>query len=72
MVVQLNTSIPMLKPYIRLSSQRCDGPGRHEMLTVINAYYGYYEILQVCQILHYTSFNINIKFKVQHFQLVIH
>ena len=48
MVVQLNTSIPMLELYIR----RCDGPERHEMLTVINAYYGYYGILQVCWILH--------------------
>ena len=52
MVVQLNTSIPMLKLYIRLGIWRCDGPERHEMLTVINAYYGYYGILQVCQILH--------------------
>ena len=38
--------------YIRLGIQRCDGPERHEMLTVINAYYGYYGILQVCRILH--------------------
>ena len=30
----------------------CDGPERHEMLTVINAYYGYYGILQVSWILH--------------------
>ena len=57
---------------LKLCSQRCDGPERHEMLTVINAYYGYCKILQVCQVLHYTSFNINVKFKVQHFQLVIH
>ena len=57
----------MLKLYIRLGIRRCDGPERHEMLTVINAYYGYYKILQVCWILHYTSFNINVKFKVQHF-----
>ena len=62
----------MLKLYIWLGIQRCDGPERLEMLTVINAYYVYYEILQVCQILNYTSFNINVKFKVQHFQLVIH
>ena len=54
MVVQLNTLIPMQKLYIyiQLCIQRCDGPERHEMLTVINAYYGYYGILQVCQILH--------------------
>ena len=52
MVVQLNTSIPMLKLYIWLGIQRCDGPGRLEMLTVINAYYGYYGILQVYWILH--------------------
>ena len=39
--------------YIYLASiQRCNGPGRLEVLTVINAYYGYYEILPVCQILH--------------------
>ena len=57
------TSIPMLKLYIRLGIQRCDDPERLEILTVS---------LQVCQILHYTSPNINAKFKVQHFQLVIH
>ena len=28
--------------YIQLCIQRCDGPERHEILTVINAYYGYY------------------------------
>ena len=72
MVVQLYTSIPMLKLCIWLGTQRCNGPERHEMLTVINAYYGYCRILQVCQILHYPSININVKFKVQHFQLVIH
>ena len=38
--------------YIWLGIWRCNGPERHEMLTVINAYYGYYGILQVCQILH--------------------
>ena len=38
--------------YIQLGTLRCNGPGRLEMLTVINAYYGYYEVLQVCQILH--------------------
>ena len=42
----------MLKLHIRLGIWRCDGPGRLEMLTVINAYYGNYEMLQVCQILH--------------------
>ena len=52
MVVQLNTSIPMLKLNIWLADQRCDGPERQEMLTIINAYYDYYEILQVYQILH--------------------
>ena len=36
-VVQLCLSILILK----LCIQRCDGPERHEMLTVINAYYGY-------------------------------
>ena len=44
MVVQLNTLIPMLKIYIQLGIWRCDGPERNEMLTVINAYYGYYGI----------------------------
>ena len=48
MVVQWYISISMLKLCIR----RCDGPERHEMLTVIDAYYGYCEILQICQILH--------------------
>ena len=38
--------------YIWLGVWRCNGPGRHRMLTVINAYYSYYEILQVCRILH--------------------
>ena len=52
MVVQQNTSIPMLKLHIWLGIRRCDGPGRLEMLTVINAYCGYYGILQVCQIFH--------------------
>ena len=28
--------------YIWLCIRRCDGPERHEILTVINAYYGYY------------------------------
>ena len=36
-VVQLCLLIIILK----LCIQRCDGPERHEMLTVINAYYGY-------------------------------
>ena len=74
--------------YIWLGIWRCDGPERCRMLTVMNAYYGYYEILLICLILHrfirfcidssdfvlihLSSFNINIKFKVQHFQLVIH
>ena len=52
MVVQWYVSIPMLKLCIQLGIQRCDGPERHEMLTVINVYYSYCEILQVCQILH--------------------
>ena len=29
---------------LKLCIWRCDGPGRHEMLTVIDAYYGYREI----------------------------
>ena len=37
MVLRLNTSIPMLKLYIQLDIWRCDGPGKLEMLTVINA-----------------------------------
>ena len=37
---------------LELCIQRCNDPERNEMLTVINAYYGYYEILQVCWILH--------------------
>ena len=37
---------------IKLCIQRCDGPERHEMLTVSDAYYSYYKILQVCHILH--------------------
>ena len=40
-LVRLNTSITMLYIYIWLGIQRFDGPGRHKMLTVINAYYGY-------------------------------
>ena len=32
--------------------QRCDGPERHRMLTVINAYYDYYEILLIHWVLH--------------------
>ena len=28
--------------YIQLGIQRCNGLGRHRMLTIINAYYGYY------------------------------
>ena len=52
MVVWLNTPIPILKLYIRLGIQRCNGPERHEMLTVINAYYGYYGILPILQNLH--------------------
>ena len=52
MIVRLNTSIPMLKLYIWLGIWRCEGRRRLDMLTVINAYYGDYGILQVCQILH--------------------
>ena len=37
---------------LKLCIQRCDGPERHEMLTVFDAYYGYCEILQICEILH--------------------
>ena len=37
---------------LKLCIRRCDGPERHEMLTVISAYYSYCEILQVCQILY--------------------
>ena len=72
MVVRFNTSIPMLKLYIySLGIRRCDGPGRHRMLTVINASYGYYEIWLICWILHqfvYIALIQDIKFKVQHFQ----
>ena len=39
MVVQLCLSILILK----LCIWRCDGPERHEKVTVINAYYGYME-----------------------------
>ena len=52
MVVQLNISITMLNMYIWLGIWRCDGPERHRMLTAINAYYGYYGILLIHQILH--------------------
>ena len=38
-LIQLYLSVLILK----LCIQRCDGPERHEMLTVINAYYGYYK-----------------------------
>ena len=38
---------------IWLGIWRCNGPERHEMLTVINAYYGYYGILLIHWILHY-------------------
>ena len=34
--------------YIQLGIWRCDGLERHRMLTVINAYYGYYGILLIC------------------------
>ena len=37
---------------IKLCIRWYSGPERHEMLTVINAYYSYYKILQVCHILH--------------------
>ena len=37
---------------LKLGIWRCNGPERHEMLTVFNAYYGYCKILQVCHILH--------------------
>ena len=52
MVAQWYISIPMLKLCIWLCIWRCNGPERHEMLTVFDAYYGYCEILQICQILH--------------------
>ena len=52
MVVWLDTSITMLNIYIQLGIQRCDGLERHRMLTVINAYYVYYGILLIHQILH--------------------
>ena len=43
---------PDIYIYIYIYIYIWEGPERHEMLTVINAYYGYYGILQVCQILH--------------------
>ena len=53
MVVQLNHSnAKAIYIYIWLGIRRCDGPERCRILTVINAYYGYYEILLICQILH--------------------
>ena len=52
--------------YICLGIRRGDGPGRHRMLTVIDAYYGYYGIL----LIHLYSFNM--RCKVQHFKLVLH
>ena len=57
MVVWWYISIPMLKLYIRLCIWRCDGPERHEMLTVFDAYYGYCEILQICQICQICQIN---------------
>ena len=47
MVVRLNSSIAVLYIYIQLGIQRCDGPGRHRMLTMIDAYYSYYGILLI-------------------------
>ena len=32
---------------LELCIQRCDGPERHEMLTVFDAYYGYCKMWQV-------------------------
>ena len=45
--------------YIWLGVQRCDGPGRHRMLTVINAYHSYYGVLLIC------LYSFNIRCKVQ-------
>ena len=45
MVVYINSSAKGMHLEVRC-------PERHDMLTVINAYYGYLEILQICQILH--------------------
>ena len=45
MVVWWYISIPMLKLGTQIGIWRCNGPKRHEMLTVINVYYGYCEIL---------------------------
>ena len=45
---------------IKAMYSEVQGLERHEMLTVIDAYYSYYKILQVCHILHYSSFNINV------------
>ena len=42
--VKIIDRIPMLKLYIYIYIQSCDGPETHEMLTVINVYYGYYGI----------------------------
>ena len=49
MIVRLNTSITMLYIYIWLGIQRCGGPGRHRMLKMIDAYYGYHGILLIHQ-----------------------
>ena len=38
--------------YIRLGIQKCDGPERHRMLTIINAYYGYYGVLLIHWVLY--------------------
>ena len=56
MVKCINSNPKAIYRYIHiwLGIWRYDGPGRHRMLTVINAYYGYYGIL----LIHLYSFNI--------------
>ena len=49
-VEYINSNAKAIYIYIWLGIRRCDGPERHEMLTVISAYYGYYGILQICPI----------------------
>ena len=56
-VEYINSNAKAIYIYIRLGIWRCDGPGRHRMLTVIIAYYGYYGIL----LIHLYSFNIRRK-----------
>ena len=63
------TTLWLLIPILKLCFQRCNGPERQKMLTVINDYYGYTKYFKCgifCTTPEKKHYEISVKFKVQH------